>query len=424
VLSAALLFIEPQIYNCVSKAEIDLLELTKYCAVSPGKMKANDIKRSLALGAFVMCALVCSWRPRPALGQSQVHVDAQVDRALSRWRSNDYPGIRYVGSNACAGCHKGKVTTQSATAMAHALEPAADCQALSAHQKLTFQNGPYSYEIVREGNRSLYTVTDGARTVSEPILYCFGQGVAGQTYVFRHNGVFYESRISYYQESQNFDITMLHSRSIPATLEEALGRPMSAEAAEGCFSCHSTPAAGGPLLQADHLVPGVTCERCHGPGEKHIAAVKAGNKDLQIFNPGKLDAIDLTQEFCGNCHQSFETVMQMPSQGGANNIRFQPYRMFNSRGHLENDPRISCVVCHDPHDKMQREPAFYDSKCLACHLSNGKEAGTVKRAAAPCPVSSQQCVTCHMPKVELAEMHFKFTDHWIRIVKPGGPVPR
>jgi hypothetical protein len=29
-----------------------------------------------------------------------------------------------------------------------------------------------------------------------------------------------------------------------------------------------------------------------------------------------------------------------------------------------------------------------------------------------------------MPKVDLPEMHYKFTDHWIRIVKPGETVPR
>jgi hypothetical protein len=29
-----------------------------------------------------------------------------------------------------------------------------------------------------------------------------------------------------------------------------------------------------------------------------------------------------------------------------------------------------------------------------------------------------------MPKVDLPEMHFKFTDHWIRIVKPGEATPR
>jgi hypothetical protein len=29
-----------------------------------------------------------------------------------------------------------------------------------------------------------------------------------------------------------------------------------------------------------------------------------------------------------------------------------------------------------------------------------------------------------MPKVELVGMHAEFTDHWIRVAKPGDPVPR
>ena len=41
-------------------------------------------------------------------------------------------------------------------------------------------------------------------------------------------------------------------------------------------------------------------------------------------------------------------------------------------------------------------------------------------AAKPCPVRSDGCVTCHMPKVELPDAHFKFTDHRIRIVRPRG----
>jgi hypothetical protein len=308
--------------------------------------------------------------------------------------------------------------------MAHAMEAGAGSEIISSQQTLRFRDGSYSHEIIREGTRNVYRVSEGEKGISEPILYGFGYGVAGQTYVFKHNGVFYESRVSFYRQLQNLDITMLHSRSAPASLEEALGRPMTGEAAQGCFSCHATPAPGAASLTPDQLTPGVSCERCHGPGGNHIAAVKAGDKDPQIFNPAKLDSLDLTQEFCGQCHQSFDTVMLMPKQGGVNNIRFQPYRIFSSRGHLANDPRISCVACHDPHDKMQRVAAFYDSKCLACHLSSTTEAKTDRRAAPRCPVSSRECVTCHMPKVELPEMHFKFTDHWIRVVRPGDSVPR
>ena len=50
----------------------------------------------------------------------------------------------------------------------------------------------------------------------------------------------------------------------------------------------------------------------------------------QIFNPGGLGGFELTQSFCGTCHTSFEQAMVLPGQSGINNIRFQPYRMFNS----------------------------------------------------------------------------------------------
>jgi hypothetical protein len=260
--------------------------------------------------------------------------------------------------------------------------------------------------------------------MAETILYCFGQGVAGQTYVFRHNGSLYESRVSYFQELQNLDITILHSRAVPKSLEDALGRPMSPEGAKGCFNCHATAAVSESRLQLDSLTPGVSCEACHGPGEKHVAAVRARNtKDLQIFNPGNLSANELSQEFCGSCHLSYDQAMLLPGQGGINNIRFQAYRIFNSPGHNGSDRRISCVGCHDPHEKLEHEASFYDAKCLACHLSVPQEVKTKLRAASACPVSTKQCVTCHMPKVEVPEMHFKFTDHWIRIVRPGDTVP-
>jgi len=349
---------------------------------------------------------------------------AQSQRdAFTKWRpTHELATVRYVGGSACAQCHAPLTAKRLANPMSRALALVADCEVLKNHPRLNFRNGPYTYQIVRDGNRSLYTISDGPNSISEPVLYCFGQGKAGQTYVFQHRGVFYESRVSYYQEIQGLDFTILHTHSVPESLEEGLGRPMTMEAAQGCFACHSTAAVSASQLQLDHLMPGVTCEGCHGPGEKHIVAIKAGSTNLQIFNPAKLDADELSQEVCGACHVGFEKALLMPKQGGMNNLRYQPYRIFNSRGH-RGDPRISCVACHDPHDKLSEDTAFYDSKCLACHLTTRNQIKTEVRSAPACPVSKQQCPTCHMPKIELPGAHGKFTDHWIRIVKPGAATP-
>jgi hypothetical protein len=344
---------------------------------------------------------------------------------LADWRRGLFPGNRYVGSQACTQCHAYQSDTQSATLMAHALSPGSDIRVSGAPAHLTFQNGPFNYQIEDRGGQAYFSVSDGEHSISEPILYSFGGGVAGQTYVFRHNGEYYESRVSFYKATGNLDITILHPHTVPGSLEAALGRPMGSEAVNQCFGCHSTAAPGQDHFELNNVYPGIGCERCHGPGENHIAAIKAGDlNNPRIFNPGKLEAIDLNQEFCGKCHQSFDEVTQLAGQGGLNNIRFQPYRMFKSSGHLSDDARLACTACHDPHGKSSSDPAAYDAKCLDCHLSSSADTKTSARGAPPCPVSKQQCVTCHMPKIELPEMHYKFTDHWIRIVRPGDPIPK
>jgi hypothetical protein len=378
-------------------------------------------KRALALVIFLICVLgiLVDLRASRSLGQTR------GTNSFSDWRpGQDTNGIGYVGTSKCVKCHSAQAATQPATPMGHALALVADCQILSSRPLLTFRNGSYTYRITREGDRSIYSVTDGVNTVSEPILYCFGQGKVGQTYSFRHNGSFYESRISYYSGVDGLDFTIGQRRSIPTSLEEALGRAVAPAETRSCFGCHSTGAVNGSQFTLDQLIPGIGCEACHGPGEKHIAAVRAGKvKDLQIFNPGILDASNLTQSFCGSCHTSFEQAMVLPGQGGPNNIRFQPYRIFNSPGHNLNDYRISCVACHDPHKPLERDAMFYDSKCLACHIADPKAALTKRRTAPACPVSNKQCVTCHMPKSELPGMHSEFTDHWIRVAKPDDPIP-
>jgi hypothetical protein len=375
----------------------------------------------LCLAVFGACLYFVNARLTGAQTQTRAGVD------LSKWRpTRDHSGVGYVGGAACAECHAKESASQPSTTMGRASARAADCGILKTRSPLTFTDGPYTYRITRDGARSLYTVSDGKSELSEPILFCFGQGVAAQTYVLRHDGTFYESRVSYYSGAGGLDITINHPRAVPPSLEDALGRRMSEEAARGCFACHTTGAAASPVrFEPERLSPGVSCEACHGPGERHVAAARAKNlKDPLIYNPSELDALDLSQEFCASCHQGFDAVMALDGQGGAANIRFQPYRIFNSRAHLLNDRRMSCTACHDPHGPLERDEAFYDSKCAACHLTTAKEQKTRERNAPACPVAARGCATCHMPKVELPGMHYKFTDHWIRIAKPGAPVPR
>src|SRR6185436_5328596 len=149
---------------------------------------------------------------------------AQTNTLFSDWRPNsDTGGVKFVGSKACADCHP-RQAKYLTTPMAQALEVAPGCDIVTRFGKLNFRNGPYSYEISRQDKAIIYSVTDGVNAIKEPILYCFGKGVVGQTYVFRHNDVLYETRVSYFNNLKRLDFTIGHRASVPTSLDDALGR--------------------------------------------------------------------------------------------------------------------------------------------------------------------------------------------------------
>jgi len=346
--------------------------------------------------------------------------------SVERWNPTRVPpGVTLVGDKVCAECHRGRAASQSQSSMGMAMESIKDSKILTEHQKMTFRVGPYSYDVARKGDQSFYTVTDGKETISLPILFAFGQGKAGQTYVLQHEGAYYESLLSFYNDIKGLDFTIGAPAEVPASLLGAVGRRLSKSETLSCFGCHSTGAVSGSNLHLDKLSLGVKCEACHGPGGDHVAAGKAGKPNAKlIFNPARLGGDELTQDFCASCHRGageFATLKGM----GVNNVRFQPYRIFNSKCYSD-DRRISCTACHDPHERLNEDAAYYDSKCLACHAAGRKPARAAAKpnaqASAPaCGVGTKNCASCHMPKVELTGAHFKFTDHYIRVARPNEP---
>jgi Cytochrome c554 and c-prime len=339
------------------------------------------------------------------------------------WNPHTGPpaGAKYVGENVCAGCHVQEAEDFLKTPMAQAGKLAANAKVLQEHPQLKLTMGPFRYLIVREGNKSIYSVTDGKKTIAAPILWGFGDDVSGQTYMLRYDGAYYQSRVSFFNRLNGLAVTYGAPPTLPQTLEEAFGERLAKDDAQSCIACHATGAVVGGVLHAESSVPGVRCEACHGPGDRHVSALHEGKPAARlIFNPARLSPYEL-DEFCGSCHRTWEQI-ERSQMFDIRNVRFQPYRLEKSKCWDATDPRISCLACHNPHKPLVEAAGFYDSKCLACHL----EKGTAKRTGRPgpaCPVAAHNCITCHMPKFDLPGAHFEFTDHDIRVVQSGAPYP-
>jgi hypothetical protein len=160
-----------------------------------------------------------------------------------------------------------------------------------------------------------------------------------------------------------------------------------------------------PALNLASMVGGVQCERCHGSPESHLSKLTPMRK------LGALSAEEMS-EFCGQCHRTWSQIASAGPRG-IQNVRFQPYRLAISRCYDLADARIRCTACHDPHRDLDISAGAYDGKCTACHSG----------AQRACKVAAKDCVTCHMPRLDLPGAHRAFTDHRIRIVKPGEAYP-
>ena len=311
--------------------------------------------------------------------------------------------------------------------MAHASTPAPDSDGLRKHDHLAFQIGAYSYQINTSAGKSALTISNGESSRSAELLWAFGNGRLAQTYLYQENGDFYEAHVSFYTAPQALDITPGHPRTTPPSLLEGAGRRMEIAEARRCFGCHTTASTTKNRFDMQTLIPGVTCEACHGPGAAHVAAASAGKYKLaaaSILNPGRLNPVK-SVDFCGACHRTWQDVVSdSPVRIGRLKVRFGPYRLENSRCWKEGqgDARITCITCHDPHQPLVEDPASYDSRCLQCHLAAGAKKSEDDHRAA-CPIGVKLCVTCHMPKFRNPDFHFAFTDHWIRIAEPGAPLP-
>jgi len=395
-------------------------------------------KRSLFAVIFRLSVCLALWSACASQTSRMTGVPlATQDRVRSPgwWPTKGTPArTEFSGPSACRECHSAKAATQAKTPMAHAAAPTLETELLRRYASLTFSSGPYKFEIARTPDGSAYSVGDRTNSISLSLAWAFGTGEVGQTYVFQQDGNFYESRVSFYPSLQALDLTLGHHTPEASDLAGAAGRLMPQAETRLCFGCHTTASSTSGRFDVASLIPGVTCEACHGPGATHVAAMRRKQVRIglqAILNPASLNPVD-SVDFCGACHRTVWDVALTNTVGVAN-VRFQPYRLEKGRCWGRGDARLTCIACHDPHQPLVRDPAAYDSRCLSCHVasagsetqssSSSSSGATNDHPGKACPVGTNKCVTCHMAKYEIPGSHAQFTDHWIRVVKANAPYP-
>ncbi len=368
----------------------------------------------------------------------------------------------YVDPKLCAGCHASIAESYRKTGMGRSFyRPSAANQIedYSAHNSYFHPASDTNFTMtVRDGRylqRRSQMGPDGRETNIEEksVDYVMGSGNHARTYLHRTvRGTLQELPLGWYAEKAGY-----------WAMNPGYDRPdqpgSRREITYDCMFCHNAypqiPASndilGADPVFAGELPQGIDCQRCHGPGSRHIQAVQAGGKaaDIRaaIVNPARL-APDRQLDVCMQCHlettsfsfphsivrytrgafsyrpgeplTSFELFYDHPPQAGRDDkfeIAGAAYRLRKSACFLKSAGALTCTTCHNPHDVRHGQDAIaqYNAACRKCHATAFDAV-----VAAGKHVTQTDCVGCHMPTRRTDDVvHAAMTDHYIRPSMPA-----
>jgi tetratricopeptide (TPR) repeat protein len=346
----------------------------------------------------------------------------------------------YADDAACASCHEDRAKTYQHVGMARSFyRPRADVFIEDFDAPPFFHEKSRQYfEMRRRGDALVFrrwqVAGDGApiHVFEQKVDWILGSGNHARSYLYATpSGEMYQLPLGWYTATREWRMAPGYDRAD----HDGVVRRVRHE----CMFCHNAYAAIAEDKLSywrsqtfpKQLPEGIGCQRCHGPGAKHV---QTKTRDT-IINPVRLGT-KLRNDICYECHMQPTVIIAGMRRFGRDiysfrpgqsldeyahridieeedlpraerfEINHHPYRLEQSRCFTESEGRLSCLTCHDPHRKVS-DAAHYRKACMSCHQ-------------APHRVN-EDCTSCHMPKRRPHDVvHTVMTDHLIRRT-PGGP---
>jgi hypothetical protein len=425
-------------------------------------------------GVAILSARLAGWFPgtdAERSGGNEAHRSQDTDprRGYTGPYQNIDPDVRYVGQAECAKCHHDIAVSYARHPMGRSLVAAA---ALVDRQRYGPEtNNPFTvlgrtFHVERLGKHlwqrqsALAPAKKGEAAVelSQEVKWVLGSGTRGHAYLMDRDGFLLQTAIGWFAQKQRWDLS-------PGFGPEVLtGRPVQAS----CLFCHTDQVREDPdvvdrfvISQAVPIRKGfdghaIGCERCHGPGQKHVQSRRLGDVgagvDYTIVNPARLAPL-LREAVCEQCHLEGEARVLRSGRGLFDYRPGLPLSDFwavivpaaesnpeaRAVNHVEqmyqsacfrlsaSSHQMGCTSCHDPHVHVDADKrvVHYRAACLKCH----EEGRVGSQRACSVPLSERRrthprdsCIDCHMPRYASSDIaHTASTDH--RIPRRAKSIP-
>lgn len=324
----------------------------------------------------------------------------------------------YVGDDACIKCHQEKVSTYHRSAhfntsafpaqntihgsfsagsnILNTMDPA-------LHFEMLTTNGAFFQKAVRQVSATRIGHRD------EQFGLVIGSGRKGQTYGYWRGDLLYQLPVSFWTE-----MGWVNSPGFTDGIAY-FERPISPR----CLECHANSFESVPptinRYKFSSLVPGITCEKCHGPASEHVARYQSSTPPRSRSESALINLAGLDRErkidACELCHAPRASLPGVPplsfvpgaaldkylapvqsNPEGRVDVHGGQVQLLRSSRCFQSGPTMTCTTCHDVH-VTQRDPAIFAPRCLTCHKV--ENCGVFKKLGHRI---DKECVVCHMPE--------------------------
>lgn len=329
----------------------------------------------------------------------------------------DARGEAFVGSAVCGSCHKEVYDDhiRSGHFNSSQFSSAKNIRGSFDEGKNEFIYTRHAAIRMEQRDSSFYQVAyeDGKETKSRRFDITVGSGAKGQTYLYWMDHRLFQLPISYFAPAGQWS----NSPGFPNRI--VFNRPITSR----CLECHATfaktisePGKEPEEFDRSQLLLTVGCEKCHGPGGRHVAFQQQNPKDTTgkyIVDPAAFSR-QQSLDLCAVCHGGRLTKTQ-PSFSFESGGRLKDYFSFDTIGRNAADIDVhgnqlgllaaskcftmsgmTCNSCHNTHRNEKGQLTVFSQRCMNCH---SKEKGNFCKESAKIGAGiTQNCIDCHMPK--------------------------
>jgi len=412
-----------------------------------GRVQSNRLAAGAALAMAVILFLAFWLARQPALADAPT-ADARLDRPAG-----------FVGGEVCTTCHANQAEQWRQSHHALAMQLPSVGTVKGAFDGRSF-NGPASATrfFQRDGRFVIATAGPDGAVREFPVAYTFGVDPLQQYLIELPGGrlqafqIAWDSRPASAGGQRWFDLFPGQTAPGGAPLWTGPGLNWNYM----CAGCHSTALRRGldPQTLSFHSKwsdMDVACEACHGPGERHVAAARAGKSVAGTLVPladhgggrwGDFDArgirrwagpqrSDAQLNICAGCHSRGRPIADRVSIGAPlldhHEIDLLAPNVFHPDGQIDDEDfeygsflqsrmhaaGVTCSDCHEPHGLKLR--AEGNKVCAQCH--DAAKFDVPAHSHHKPGSTGAQCAACHMPTHTYMQVDVRH-DHSLRIPRP------